>query len=335
LDAGLRRFSQECKNAAGRRGTQNHDPAWLEITSSRTGHQHREGLDWVRRILHLAIGLLSVLSSSCGKATRSSANDGSGAASSASGGDGGSATTSTSSADGGSGGGSGGVIVGDTGTGGTWSALPLRANGHPIYTRVQRLTNSQYEHAVTDILGFDAPANLAENFQEPIQGATDFTNNELVLDVGEREVIDYEAASEAAAALATGSDEALEALYAGTDPEGFVQSFGRRAFRRPLTSEEQAKYLEVFEQGETLYGAGFANGAALVIRAMLQSPHFLYRTELGAVGEQLDGYELAAKLSLWLVGSTRSMRWRTLPSTCWRRPQRRRSCKAFTGSSTT
>jgi hypothetical protein len=37
---------------------------------------------------------------------------------------------------------------------------------------------------------------------------------------------------------------------------------------------------------------------------MLQSPFFLYRTELGAAGAPLSGYEMAAKLSLWLRNST-------------------------------
>jgi hypothetical protein len=81
---------------------------------------------------------------------------------------------------------------------------------------------------------------------------------------------------------------------------------GRRAFRRPLTAEEETKYRDVFALGERLYGAGFASGAALVIRAMLQSPHFLYRTELGPAGDPLNAYELASKLSFWLLGTTPS-----------------------------
>jgi len=37
---------------------------------------------------------------------------------------------------------------------------------------------------------------------------------------------------------------------------------------------------------------------------MLQSPKFLYRSELGAAGAPLDGYEVASKLSFWLLGTT-------------------------------
>jgi len=41
-----------------------------------------------------------------------------------------------------------------------------------------------------------------------------------------------------------------------------------------------------------------------VIRAMLQSPNFLFRTELGAAGQPLSSFEMAAKLSLWLKDTT-------------------------------
>jgi hypothetical protein len=134
----------------------------------------------------------------------------------------------------------------------------------------------------------------------------DFTNNELSLVVDAKQFLAYETAAEAAAALATGSAGALAALSPDTDRDGFVRAFGRRAFRRPLTPAEEAKYQGVYTKGEALYGAGFAQGASLVIRAMLQSPDFLYRSELGPVGEALNGYDLAAKLSLWLLDTTPS-----------------------------
>jgi len=183
---------------------------------------------------------------------------------------------------------------------------PTDWEGRPIYSRMVRLTNSQWQHAVTDILRLSAPPNFAEGFEPPYPYISDFTNNERVLNVGERQLQDYEAAAEAAAALATGSASALAALSDETTAEGFVRVFGKRAFRRPLTHDEEVKYQQVFTQGETLYGAGFANGASLVIRAMLQSPEFLYRSELGPAGEPLNGYELASKLSLLLLDTTPS-----------------------------
>ncbi|HYQ01463.1 MAG TPA: DUF1592 domain-containing protein [Polyangiaceae bacterium] len=178
--------------------------------------------------------------------------------------------------------------------------------GAPIYTRAQRLTNNQWENAVTDVLHLQKRYELSKGFAPPVLGSTDFDNNEQVLYVDNRGFADFETGAEAAATIATESPEALAALYMGDDAAGFVRVFGRRAFRRPLSPAEETKYQGVFALGERLYGAGFANGAALVIRAMLQSPHFLYRTELGAAGAPLDPYELASKLSFWLLGTTPS-----------------------------
>jgi len=204
--------------------------------------------------------------------------------------------------DGGAPAGSGGTGSGGQPPGGSNT---INLDGSPIYTRMQRLTNGQWERAVTDVLRFASPANLPRDVSTPLAGdATDFTNNEKRLFVDPQAQLDFEAGAETAAAIATGSADALARLYAGTDAAGFVRTLGRRAFRRPLTTDEEAKYQGIFALGERLYGAGFANGAALVIRALLQSPKFLYRSELGPAGAPLDGYELAAKLSFWLLGTT-------------------------------
>ncbi len=265
----------------------------------------------------VGVTVLSALAFACSGSSRSVVATGGGPGATTSGGTGGDGTggdaSGGSSGVGGSSGTSGATGTGGaagSGTGGTGGehagSSTLSLDGAPIYTRVQRLTNSQWEHAVTDILRFSAPANLSQGFLEPASGAADFNNNERLLYVDQQTVLEFEEGAEAAAAIATGSPAALEALYSGTDAEGFVQSFGRRAFRRPLTAEEESKYQNVFALGEELYGAGFANGASLVIRAMLASPYFLYRTELGASGEPLDGYEAASKLSFWLLGTTPS-----------------------------
>lgn len=204
--------------------------------------------------------------------------------------------------------GSGGMVASDAGAGGENSPelSGVQLDGSPIYTRVQRLTNRQWGHAVSDILRLTEGHELEDRLAAPVLGVTTFDNNEKVLFVDQTNAGDFESAAEAAAAIATGSADALARLSAGEDAESFVRTFGRRAFRRPLAAEEEAKYQAVFARGEELYGAGFANGAALVIRAMLQSPHFLYRTELGAAGAPLTGYELAAKLSFWLLETTPS-----------------------------
>ncbi|MEO7034291.1 MAG: DUF1592 domain-containing protein [Polyangiaceae bacterium] len=194
----------------------------------------------------------------------------------------------------------------DGGTGGVGGLSQVELIGSPIYTRVQRLTNTQWENAVTDILRFPQRQGFSAAFTPPISYFTPFDNNENILFVDQSRFSDFESGAEAAAAFATGSQEALAALYPGDDAPGFVRALGQRAFRRPLTTDEETKYQNVFARGEELYGAGLANGAALVIRALLESPNFLYRTELGPAGEPLSPYELASKLSFWLLGTTPS-----------------------------
>jgi hypothetical protein len=171
-----------------------------------------------------------------------------------------------------------------------------------------RLTNAQWARAVQDVLKLAAPSGLEQSFQSAVIGTTDFSNNELVSDVNQRSWSDFQTAAETLAAQVTATDAALARVYSGTDAAGLITTLGRRAYRRPLTAAEQSTYLTLFNAGSSLMGtrSTFAKGASLVIRAMLQSPFFLFRTEMGANGAALSGYEIAAKLSLWLRGTTPS-----------------------------
>src|SRR6185503_1173407 len=98
---------------------------------------------------------------------------------------------------------------------------------------------------------------------------------------------DYQEVAEQLAATVTHDAAKLaRILPAGlptTDParaQGFVTGFGKRAFRRPLTTEETAKYVAIFQQGVTLLGGdALVSGAEMVVRTMLQSTNFLYRIE--------------------------------------------------------
>src|SRR5262249_58318620 len=74
--------------------------------------------------------------------------------------------------------------------------------------------------------------------------------------------------------------------------EKFVRQFGQKAFRRPLGENEARLYRDLCleEAGRT---KDFLAGAAVVVEAMLQSPHFLFRVERGASGP-FSAYELAS-----------------------------------------
>jgi hypothetical protein len=208
--------------------------------------------------------------------------------------------------------GSGEQTAGASGVGGApddSSGTPqIELTGSPNYYRLVRLTNAQWAQSVQDILGLPEPSGLEASFQSPVAGATDFTNNELVLDVNQRSWADFQTAAETLSNQATASASTLARVYSGTDSAGFIRTVGRRAYRRPLSSSEYNAYAALFETGSAMSGnkSTFAKGATLVIRALLQSPNFLYRTELSPTGTPLSGYEVAAKLSLWLRGTTPS-----------------------------
>jgi hypothetical protein len=104
----------------------------------------------------------------------------------------------------------------------------------------------------------------------------------------------------------------ITAGNAGSDARTFITEFGRRAFRRPLTTTEIDAYVALFGQGSSLLGGsdGFRDGIELTLRAILQSPHFLYRVEASSNVQSgrivLSGHEMAVRLSYAL--------WNTMPS---------------------
>ncbi len=84
-----------------------------------------------------------------------------------------------------------------------------------------------------------------------------------------------------------------------------LSTFGRKAWRRPLAAAEVDRLAALVAQAQT-EGDGVQQGLELALHAMLLSPHFLFRVEGdGATAVQpLSDYELAARLSYFLWGST-------------------------------
>ncbi|HEV7282440.1 MAG TPA: DUF1592 domain-containing protein [Pirellulaceae bacterium] len=101
----------------------------------------------------------------------------------------------------------------------------------------------------------------------------------------------------------------LEALKPVENPREearrIVRDFGRRAFRRPLEEHEFETYVALFDQ--TLEaGAPFEEAIKLPLKAMLMSPHFLFRLEAAPDSEEsqpIGDYELATRLSYFLWSS--------------------------------
>jgi hypothetical protein len=110
-------------------------------------------------------------------------------------------------------------------------------------------------------------------------------------------------------AYSAGLGGAYGRLAAWTSLGGLV---GAPVDSSPATTEERARLQSLFDLALADPDMGtFRDGAALVIQAVLQSPHFLYRPEFGGATPinadvvPLDSWEIATKLSYML--------WNTMP----------------------
>ena len=83
----------------------------------------------------------------------------------------------------------------------------------------------------------------------------------------------------------------------------FISTFGALAYRRPVTSAELDALLQVYAAGVS--GQDYAGGIELVLETILQSPWYLYLTELGDQVTNwvttMTSYEIASELSYFLT----------------------------------
>lgn len=214
-----------------------------------------------------------------------------------------------SSSNGGTSGNPGPVDVGDA-IGVDPQQLP---DGVPASTRVSRLSYEEYDRVLKDLLHL--PVDASTNFPAEQSGLGPYVGY-ADLRVGDRLFTELERSATALAASVVGSAEAYAAVV-GCEPSAagcrdqFIDGFGLRAFRRPLSSTEQTRYRGMFDRGAELIASGnaFRDGVQLTLQAMLQSPKLLYRIEAGdgksdAAGALLSGFELATRLSFMLAGTT-------------------------------
>ncbi|MBL8952235.1 MAG: DUF1592 domain-containing protein [Myxococcaceae bacterium] len=181
---------------------------------------------------------------------------------------------------------------------------PSACTGAPIDPGpllMRRLTNAEYRASVELLLGVDAAAEVAL-FPADLR-RTGFDNAFDLQTVSVPHADRYHAASKALVARVF-ADPSRRAALLGCDPSGgnrttclrtFVARLGRLAFRRTLEPEEIDTSFTV-TTGET----DPLEGAQLAARALLESPSFLWRAE---VGPALTGPELATRLSFFLWGA--------------------------------
>jgi hypothetical protein len=202
-------------------------------------------------------------------------------------------------------GGSAGHVAGDGGQGGVVD--PPVGPGDPGRAVFRRLSRLEYNNTVRDLLGdSSAPASAFPPDSDP--GKSGFVAGGVVAHTDASRLLD---AAEALSRTAMGKLAML--LPCGAMPAAapdqdtcagqFITQFGKRAFRRPLTTEETAD-LTAFYKSQRSAGTDFPNSMRLLIAAVLMSPQFLYRWEVTPETVVRDGnllrfnsYEMASRLS--------------------------------------
>ncbi|MEO8052770.1 MAG: DUF1592 domain-containing protein, partial [Acidobacteriota bacterium] len=166
----------------------------------------------------------------------------------------------------------------------------------------RRLTHSQYDNTVRDLLGdYSHPALHfpPEDYVDGFKNQTRYQGMPPLL------VDAYSTSAEKLALNAFRAGDINGLIPCRASGPGdvkcrdqFIRAFGTRAFRRPLREEEFKRYAAAFSAQATANGK-FLDGARMVVEAMLQSPNFLFHLESGPDGKSVD-YDIASRLSYLL-----------------------------------
>ncbi|MEM8490076.1 MAG: DUF1592 domain-containing protein [Pseudomonadota bacterium] len=177
--------------------------------------------------------------------------------------------------------------------------------------QLKLLTQFEYQNSVEDLIGVDYPVAdglsadtkigfYFNNTHSPVTAAS-YSNYLLVAE----EIAGWSADRDFAPALTC-------AAYDSTCVDQLVDELAPKVFRRPLTTEEHDTYRALADGSQT--GGDAKAAIALALEALLSSPQFLYRHELGVPNPEnsaIDGdafeltsYEMATFLAYTLTGST-------------------------------
>ncbi len=146
---------------------------------------------------------------------------------------------------------------------------------------LRRLTHSQYNQTVAELLGDQTQPARQFPGEDFVQGFTNSAEGQSI------SPLLVEAYAHAAARLARNAARGgkLPLCKVSGCAAQFARTFGKAAFRRPLSEPEVGRFAKL-------------GNPQLIVEAMLQSPDFLFRSEPGAYGA-------ASRLSYLL--------WNTLP----------------------
>src|SRR5260370_4942537 len=205
---------------------------------------------------------------------------------------------------------SGGAVSGvgqgaGSGSSGVPGLGPVNCTESPAPRLLRQLAPAEYRNTVADLLQIANPDTTNIPTDPPVRGFT--TNVTAHLPDGNRvdqfQLVGY-ALSDRAIYDSYAKLVTLQ-MQASTYANAFLDSFGLRAFRRPLATDEKTRYLALFDP--TLTGNDFKTGVSLAVKSMLISPYFLLRSEIGVDAGQgrfvLTPFEVETALSYTYWGT--------------------------------
>lgn len=180
---------------------------------------------------------------------------------------------------------------------------PPAAGPEALRARTWKLSHAEYAKTVQAFLGVapdtEALESELDNGVYPNMSGSGLVRVPLATDYyAQAETLTNGLSATALAALVPGGQ-----VVAGAK-DAFLASALEKAFRRPPSAEEITEYGTLFDLGAS--GGDPALGFRSVLRALVTSPFFLYRTEIGsdatAATFSLSDYEVASLLSYSLLG---------------------------------
>jgi hypothetical protein len=192
----------------------------------------------------------------------------------------------------------------DSGTGPEMQIPPAACKPDPGPALVRRLDADEYANTVHDLLGVVVDTSGLQRSTQLPEPAGPQQSTSLSSDM----TAQYVKAAQSAAAQAI---QHLPELVPCTDPPGentcarrFAQSFGARAYRRPLEAGELDLLMSAFEEGRRNYGGDL--GIRAMIEFALTRTQFLFRSDRGTGSGPRPGivaltqWEIATRLSYFL-----------------------------------
>lgn len=177
---------------------------------------------------------------------------------------------------------------------------------------LRRLTAAEYDQSVLDLVGVSVNSETAL----PEDDRTPF-DNDYTKQIASEALINSADSLAGEVAGEVVADPNLRSAITPCEPTGpgdtacfrsFIETFGRRALRRPLLPTEVERFAGFHQHA--IDGNDFWVAVDSALRAFLQHPAFLYRVELGAAVSgkpgvfRLTDNELATRLSYLFWGST-------------------------------